>query len=237
MTNIPYDNIMRHCCERIDKESCGLLVKNNGVISYIPCRNVSQSPTNSFVLNQEDYAEAEDNNDSIVAVVHSHIDNNINPSEWDIASFNNGNLDWLIVTPDGQLRWMYKQTKQDVPLYGREYIWHVYDCGSFIIDFYKQEFDITIPDFYRQDKFWEKKEERYFEVYERAGFYEIEMSTLQYGDVILMALGTDVACHGAVYLGNNQIGHHVNGRLSHKAVYGKYYMDRTKKCLRHKERK
>ena len=229
----PMDDILKHCRDEHPKECCGVVIVNRGVYKYTPCHNVHTSPVDNFVISPLDYASAEDEGE-IVTIVHSHSDD-VNPSKADIESQKAHGIDWLIVNPNGDLYWL-RGDKEEVPLYGREYVWHVYDCGSFIIDFYKQEFDIQLPDFYRPERFWEKGIEMYLNVYEKAGFIEVGLKDIQYGDVLLMTLGTTVACHAAVYLGNNVIGHHLNKRLSSRDIYGKWYMDRTVKCLRHRDK-
>ena len=52
------------------------------------------------------------------------------------------------------------------------------------------------------------------------------------GDVLLMIIGANVPNHGAVYVGDNAIEHHLYGRLSSREVYGQFYRERTTHVLR-----
>ena len=48
----------------------------------------------------------------------------------------------------------------------------------------------------------------------------------------LMTIGANVPNHGAVYVGDNIIEHHLYGRLSSREVYGQFYRERTTHVLR-----
>ena len=239
MLNFPYEEIIAHCKVESPKEACGLVILFKGRYKYVPCTNVASEECHfdEFAISPSDFANAEDIGE-IVTVVHSHPKRDSSAGPTDIVSQKKHGIDWLIVGLNSgesvDLSWL-KDEKENLPLYGRTYTWHVNDCGSFIRDFYKQEFDIDVPDFYRPEKFWEKGLEVYLEAYEKAGFHEIDMVDLEYGDVILFALGSSITTHGAVYIGDNKIAHHLLGRLSCRDVLGKYYLDRATRYLRHKD--
>ena len=237
--DFPYDEITEHCKAEYPNEACGLIVIFKGRYKYVPCKNVSNTPEEDFIIPTFDYAYAEDLGE-IVAIVHSHPKGSSKPSQTDIASQKAHGIDWLIIGLNNNsmvdMEWL-KGERQEAPLYGRNYTWHINDCGSFIRDFYKQEFNIDVPDFYRPEKFWEQGLEIYLEAYSKAGFYDITFNELEYGDVILFALGTHITTHGAVYIGDNKIAHHLLGRLSCRDVLGKYYLDRATRFLRHKDMK
>jgi cell wall-associated NlpC family hydrolase len=48
-----------------------------------------------------------------------------------------------------------------------------------------------------------------------------------------MHIVSPVPNHVAIYIGDNKILHHVQGRLSSRDVYGSYYQKVTAKILRH----
>lgn len=236
-TTFPYEEIFEYCKQEKPNEACGLVVLFKGRYKWIPCENVSARKTQEFAISPLSFAEAEDFGE-VVAVVHSHPYGPNTPSGADKECQKMNGIDWLIVgledVDNPSIYWLRNEQKKP-PLYGRKYVWHVTDCGSFIRDFYKEEFGIDLPDFYRPEKFWEQGMEIYLDCYKEAGFYEIEMKDLKYGDLVLMALGTSITTHGAVYIENNRIAHHLNDRLSCRDVYGKFYVDRTTKCLRYKD--
>lgn len=60
------ESIGKHSLAEYPKEACGIITKN---FDYIPCRNISSSPKNSFVLDPYAILEHEDN---IWGFYHSH---------------------------------------------------------------------------------------------------------------------------------------------------------------------
>ena len=70
----------------------------------------------------------------------------------------------------------------------------------------------------------------------RDRFTEIPFEDMQYGSVLLMHLESDVPNHAAIYINDQLILHHVQGRLSSRDVYGGYYQKTTAKVLRHESR-
>ena len=63
--------------------------------------------------------------------------------------------------------------------------------------------------------------------------FEIDPADLQPGDGILMRVASPVTNHGAVYLGDNRIIHHVQNRLSCRDIYSEFWRQRTTHVLRH----
>jgi proteasome lid subunit RPN8/RPN11 len=234
MGKMPYDDIMKWCRATPTEETCGLIIERQGESVFIPCPNVAENKQEYFAIHPLDWAEAEDHG-KVAAVVHCHINNRLEFSGADITQQAYSGIPWLLVTLDGRMSWL-NQPKKEYPLYGRPFQWHVYDCYSFIRDFYEQELNIEIPDFYREENFWERGQELYLDNFHKAGFVEIPLAHVEYGDVLLIDLANGITSHGAVYLGANTIGHHPQGHISRKAVYGSYYIQRTTKALRHKDR-
>jgi len=237
MKDFPYEQITLHCKEEYPKEACGIVSVVKGKYRYNLCTNISDTPQDDFCISPSEYAAIEDAGE-IITIVHSHPKRDSSPSLTDKASHSKNGTDWLIVGlsrgESVDFTWL-RGERVVLPLYGRPYTWHVNDCGSFIRDFYNQEFGIELRDFHRPARFWEKGLEVYLNCYESAGFRSIEFQDLKYGDVILFAIGSSITTHGAVYIGDNKIAHHCNGRLSCKDVLGKYYLDRATRYLRHKD--
>ena len=103
-------------------------------------------------------------------------------------------------------------------------------------DWYKRELGIQLGDYFRRDQWWDKGENLYLENFEKEGFTEIPIMEVKRGDLLLMQLASPVPNHAAIYLGDQVVLHHVQGRLSSKDVYGGYYLKNTACALRHESR-
>jgi len=217
--------IITHAEIEFPKESCGLVIIKKGKQFYIACNNLGVG-TDNFVLDPVDYDKA-DQQGEIVAVVHSHPNISVNPSQADLVACEASGLPWFIVgIPTYQ--WAYIEPSGYVaPLVGREWSHGVLDCYSIIRDWYKLERNIELPDFSRSDEWWLKGQNLYLDNILKVGFKPIEQKDLKIGDVILMTIGSSIPNHGALYLGDGVILHHIQNRLSTREVFGGYYLKNT----------
>jgi proteasome lid subunit RPN8/RPN11 len=233
--DFPYDEIVAYCKTKFPEEACGIVIVFKGRHLFIPCENVaSGNKQDYFAIHPVEYAKAEDKGE-VVAIVHSHTIHPTVFSETDVAYQKMQGIPWLLVGLKGgavELEWLDNE-KQELPLYGREYVWHVTDCYSFIRDWFAKVKGFILPDFYRREEFWKEGNELYLDNFKSAGFMEVSKKDIQEGDVLLLQLADNITSHGAIYLGKNKIGHHLPGRLSSMDVLGQYYMDRLTKVVRH----
>ena len=158
---------------------------------------------------------------------------------------------WIICAyPDTDIQ-VFNPTGYKAPLLGRHYFHGWQDCYSLVRDFYERELGITLDDFERDDCWWEAKENHslYLENYKKAGFYEV--SSPQYGDVLICKVGrTEHPNHAVIWLGDQSqfkseqvdpcfgsslILHHPYNRISERTIYGPSWSERTVKILRHKD--
>lgn len=227
------EEIKAQALAEFPKEGCGVVVVFKGKPRYVACKNVHLIPENDFIISPEDFLTASQIGE-IVAIAHSHPNSSSQPSVADKVSQAETELPWLIYSVrddnftefnDGEIP----------PLYGRSYHHGVLDCLSFVRDFYKQEFNIHITNYHREDDWWNKGQNLYLDLYEAEGFAIIpEMKDMEYGDLLLMSLKSPVPNHGAIYVGNNKVGHHAQNRLSSIDIYGDFLRNRTNLILRHK---
>lgn len=224
-------------------ECCGLIVDVAGRLSYWPCANIAPAlaQADRFVLAPAEWAAAEDAG-TVLAVVHSHPDACANPSMADRLGCERTGLTWFIVGWPSAVIVALQPDGWQAPLVGREFVFGVLDCYTLIQDYYRRELALTLPDFDREDGFWETKRladgsvqrgrELYLEGFAEAGFVEVT-SQPQLHDVILMQVASEVVNHGAVYIGDGLILHHLYGRLSCRDPYGGYWLRHSVKLLRH----
>ena len=227
--------ILAHAKAEDPRECCGLIVVVKGRRRYIPCRNIAATPDEHFILDPADYVAAEDQGE-IVAVVHSHPTTQPTPSPSDRLSCNATGLPWLIVNPKIEAWGGCEPEHFELPYVGREFVFGVVDCYSLVRDWYAREWRLELADFSRRDQFWERGENLYVDNYASQGFRRIDFTELAYGDLLLMQLGSPLPNHAAIYLGDQQILHHIQGRLSSRDVLGGYYVKNTAMVLRHESR-
>jgi len=126
-------------------------------------------------------------------------------------------------------------------LLGREFKHGEQDCYSLMRDFYRMNFGIEVPDIARPDNWWEpdaagKTLSLYLDNYVWAGFrlHTLHPKDWLPGDVILMAIRSEVANHGAILLPSGEIIHHFYGQLSEIGTYNRpIWRDNTVALLRH----
>lgn len=232
-----------HAVSEYPKESCGFFVDVEGDVVYVPATNVSDKPLEDFTISGRDYAEAEDLG-TIMAVVHSHPDASPALSPADRRALEARSLPWYVLGvergADGlpgvtETEW-HAPTGQKYPLLRRPFVHGHLDCFSLIQDHYDQELGITIQDFPREPEWWNKGFNLYVEQFEKAGFREIDRRDIMTHDVILMQIRSPVTNHGAVYIGNHSIMHHLFERLSNREFLSDYFLDRATHFLRHESR-
>lgn len=227
--------ILAHAKQENPKECCGLVVIIKGRQRYFPCKNIAETPDEHFVISPEDYALAEEQGE-VVAVAHSHPITSPQPSPADQASCNNTKLPWFIVNPNLEEWGVAIPNDKKMPYIGREFVFGVVDCYTLVRDWYKEELNIELDNFYRRDRFWERGENLYMDNYASQGFRKVDQEDVEYGDLVIMQLQANLPNHGAIYIGDQQILQHVQGRLSSRDVYGGYYAKITAAVLRHESR-
>ena len=94
----------------------------------------------------------------------------------------------------------------------RPFLHGIFDCYSMVRDFYLREWGQWLPaNIQRTYGWWDQGDNLYVDGAPQYGFEPV--NDLQRHDLIVMKFGP-VPNHGAIYLGNNKVLHHVGGRFS-----------------------
>ena len=227
------EEALNHAKIEDPKECVGLLLNIRGKEKYFPCRNLSMTAHQCFIIDPEDYVRA-DNIGEIKAIVHSHPVTPPFPSEADKLGCEQSKLPWHIVNPKTEQWGYYEPCGYKPPLKGRPWVWGVTDCWSLVRDFYKEEKNIELLDYERPVTPQEFNDVPLFERYaERTGFKELDPNeTLKNGDILLMSIMYNTLNHVAIFLDGDVL-HHLTDRLSCKEPYSAWLQKCTGKRYRY----
>ena len=244
LTRVLKRAIRTHADSEHPKECCGVIVEGK----YYQCRNVASNSDGEAQIHPDDIREFDG---KIEAYVHSHPNASSRASQADLVQMEFFGKPYIIVGQDPEDFSIYHPSGYQAPLIGRKFFHGVLDCYSLVKDFYERELGINIPDFDRQDKWWEdpSNESLYIQNFKKAGF--IEVDDMQYGDVIITTVGNTVhPNHALIYLASNGklksedstevmasslVLHHMYGRKSLREIYGDQWKAKTNIVVRHKE--
>ena len=216
-------------------EACGVVVEIDGVPAFWPCRNIDTQPGDRFELHPDDYAAAEDAGE-VTGIVHSHPNASALPSAADRVMCERRGLPWYIVgVPSGV--WSGCQPSgYALPLLRRPFVHGVIDCYTLVRDAMQSLFGVALPDFERADDWWQHGGDLYRQHAQDAGYAALPADApLWPGDLITMQIHANVPNHGAVYLGDGVMLHHLCNRLSARETYGGYWLHHTASRYRHGE--
>lgn len=235
---------------RLPEESCGFLVRAGRANRYVAVPNTAQNPTDDFTISGEAWASAEDRGE-IVAIVHSHPGQSARLSNADRVSMEASGLPWLVVEvregePVSHL--VHEPAGYQAPLVGRPFSHGVLDCYTLVRDYYQREMGIELPDFEREDNWWNEGKDLYSQQFESAGFRQIDPVDLHQGDLILMQVRAPVANHAGIYLADGKLAtepdhhpvpgcilHHLYGRDSKRDPFGGMWRESARFYIRHKD--
>ena len=227
------EKALEHAKQEDPKESCGLLLNIRGKEEYFPCRNLSMTAHQCFIIDPEDYVRA-DNTGDITAIVHSHPVTPAVASEADKISCEESNLPWHIVNPKTETWGYYEPCGYKPDLIGQPWVWGVSDCWSLVRRYYKENLNIELRDWERPTTPEEFINDPMFErCAEATGFRELKNDeNLKNGDLLFMSILANGLNHVAIFLDGDVL-HHLTDRLSCKEPYNQWLQKCTGKRLRY----
>ena len=92
------EQALHHAKTSSPDESCGLVIEVDNKQQYFPCKNISIEGANSFTIDPEDWAKAEETG-TVLHICHSHPNGDLTASEEDIKNCNFLGLSWFIFNP------------------------------------------------------------------------------------------------------------------------------------------
>jgi proteasome lid subunit RPN8/RPN11 len=226
-----------HAIAEFPKESCGFIADG----AYVACENKNPTPDKEFTIQDPRYDEAVTAG-KLQAIVHSHPNGPLQPSELDMSQQIATNTPWVIIMLNEKgihklIAWGGKLPI--APVISRPFVHGVFDCYSLIRDIFRLGKDelakqgvswplspILLPEVARADNWWSGTDDLYVDHLSKVGFKQISRSEAQPGDGFLAALGDTRnnpgkrLNHAAVLLEKDQILHHFPTRLSARTPAG-----------------
>ena len=92
------EQALHHAKTSLPDESCGVVIDVDNKQQYYPCKNIAIEGANSFTIDPEDWAKAEETG-TVLYICHSHPNGDLNASEEDIKNCNFLGLSWFIFNP------------------------------------------------------------------------------------------------------------------------------------------
>ena len=224
---------LAHAKDQDPKESCGLLLNIKGKERYFPCRNLSMTAHQCFILDPEDYVKA-DNTGDIIAVIHSHPVTPPVASQSDKVACEQSGLVWHIVNPKTESWGYLEPTGYKAPILGREWAWGVTDCYTLVRDWYKEKLNINLIDWQRPTTLEDFNKNPMFEkCAEETGFRELKADEkLKNGDLLFMSILSNNLNHVAIFIDGDVL-HHLADRISCKEPYNQWLFKCTGMRLRY----
>ncbi len=228
------DDITSDAQERYPEESCGFVVDGK----YVPKKNKADNPTKGFVIDGRTYVAAKKK--GLQAVVHSHTRKQLkHPSEADMQQQIAMNVPWGVLWSDGDgdilgPAWWGDQLETQ-PFVGRPFIYGIYDCFSLVRDWYRVQHNIIFRDFARKADWWLLGENMYVDHFKECGFFQVSEQDLRPGDAFMSRFARgDTTQHAGIYLGGNQVLHHLISKSSRRDTLSSWAKYVTH-WVRHKE--
>lgn len=110
------------------------------------------------------------------------------------------------------------------------------DCYSLAQQFYKDNFDIILPNYARPIDWKSDQLDLLRMLPDRCGFNTITewtLKDLRPADALCVAVGESNPNHIAIYLGDDKFIHHLYGRFSNVETYRDFWRNHTAFLLRH----
>ena len=93
------EEALHHAKVSLPEESCGLVLDVDDRLEYYPCKNIAIEGANSFTIDPEDWAKAEETG-TVLHICHSHPNGDLTASEEDIKNCDFIGLSWFIFDPE-----------------------------------------------------------------------------------------------------------------------------------------
>lgn len=220
------------------EEVCGFIYFNLSLSCKClhRCTNSTLSKGDFFSISPLDYVRASEKGE-ILAVYHSHINENIEFSLSDRINANNHDMPFILYNIKKDIFNEYLPNDYVNPYVGREFTYGKSDCFSLIKDYYAKELSIEIIDNFtnRTEKWFEENSNAFFDGWKRDNPKFYLVTEPQKHDLLLFNYFRMIKAphHLGIYLGDNIFLHHPRNKYSIIERYSDNFIKRTMHILRY----
>lgn len=212
--------IRAHARRAWPEECCGIVVRGE----YCPLPNRHPRPKEHFRLEPADYIPLLCG-DPIQAIVHSHVNGKDYPSVSDQEEQPKTGAAWGILLANehhASVPFWFGDQAPIPPLRDRVFRHGVTDCYGLLRDWYRVRRKVVLPNFVRQDEWWDKGDNLFSDNFRAAGCVPIDRADLKNGDIVLGRVLSKKTNHCGIYLTGHMILHHLPKRPSRIDMLGPY---------------
>lgn len=245
MENNWQEQAKKHALSNIKEESCGLVIKKNNNLIYIPIKNIAENKKNNFAIDPQGYIYASSIGE-IIACFHSHI-KNTSFSWHDINNSYKLNIPYYLYNIKKDKFYYFS------PIENKIYQKYLYlkfkygenDCFSLIKNFYKNELGIEISD-PEQDRavkytpphnclIWDR--EKYKKWGDQNNLRDLDIKNIdefkKYDILVFDGFNKGEPSHGMLYIGDGLVLHHPFNHISVIEYFRKAHFRFLKFVIRH----
>tara|TARA_R110002020_G_scaffold85730_1_gene211378 strand:- start:8232 stop:8972 length:741 start_codon:yes stop_codon:yes gene_type:complete len=212
--------IKQHALAENPRECCGVIASQGAKSIVFECRNVSETPEETFSLSTADYLRAS-RKGKIRSIYHSHPNTNKTFSNYDILNSQAHRLDYILYNIPSNSFSFFDYKKNKTFIYNKFFKTQTADCYSLVKEYY-QKLDINLldvqnsrinPDWHAQNP---NLGEEIFKLNvdeNKHVFHQIHTDQLKEHDILSFELIKGKGpVHVGVYLGDNTFTHHPRGK-------------------------
>ncbi len=213
-------------------EICGLIYSNSKekIIDIIKCKNIASNKENYFEIDPLSYLKISNNKENkILGIFHSQKEGEPTPIDY----INSKGHNYYSIVYSRNNDEFYEIDKFIFPY--KKYLYKPFimgsdDCLGLIIFFYKNEYNIKITNFIRDEKWFEKNPNLIKDNIKKEGFIEIEnYEKIKNGDIIVFSYK-----HMGIYLEKDLLLHTPYGFKSKIERINNSMKSRIDTIIRHK---
>ena len=233
----PIKKSFKHALKDVSRERFGIFafIQNKYEYDFIAFENLDQKNPNHFSIQNSEFFKFYFDK-KVISLFHTHIEDDVNPSNQDLAIANLLGLPSYIFSTKSRNSFLhYPESYKSFDLYDRIFIPFFQDCISFVKDFYYLNFNINFNSLIKD---WSRSRINSNNKLINSitkHFNEIKINQLKYGDLILFFPEMSNLHHLAVMDENNYIAHHPIGSKPTKNLFNDKLVNKVYKCYRYKD--